>query len=264
MAARLPAAAAWSVPLEVWRVLGHAAWEPMVCRLTAGGRWIRTIGPCRHAVGSVMENVDNLAEPAGRLSQSTTLRGCYVPALVKGSVAWLLCLPVGQTLPLALSYRSTLFSFGEGPTVRIRFPPAESRTKLLDGPIIRPFLASSPCLARPKRSRSQAATQAALWSLHRHGVGRGKHLLPSGVRSARRHRGQAQNRSRYAADRRLQGDHARSGGYAQLSHSSRRIGGGPNRSVFPGPVTAYLMRYPLPLKRRDRVPGRHALGGRCS
>ena len=36
MAARLPAAAAWSVPLEVWRVLGHAAWEPMVCRLTAG------------------------------------------------------------------------------------------------------------------------------------------------------------------------------------------------------------------------------------
>src|SRR6516162_7855013 len=73
-----------------------------------------------------MENVDNLAEPAGRLSQSTTLRGCYVPALVKGSVAWLLCLPVGQTLPLALSYRSTLFSFGEGPTVRIRFPPAES------------------------------------------------------------------------------------------------------------------------------------------
>jgi len=77
-------------------------------------------------VGSVRENVDNLAEPAGRLSQSTTLRGCYVPALVKGSVAWLLCLPVGQTLPLALSYRSTLFSFGEGPTVRIRFPPAES------------------------------------------------------------------------------------------------------------------------------------------
>ena|SRR6516165_8643175 len=42
MAARLPAAAAWSVPLEVWRVLGHAAWEPMVCRLTAGGDWIRT------------------------------------------------------------------------------------------------------------------------------------------------------------------------------------------------------------------------------
>ena len=111
---------------------------PKVCRLPAGGRWIRTIGPCQHAVGSVMENFDNLAEPAGRLSQSTTLRGCYVPALVKGSVAWLLCLPVGQTLPLALSYRSTLFSFGEGPTVRIRFPPAES-----------------PCLAgfRPPTSR---------------------------------------------------------------------------------------------------------------
>ena len=71
-----------------------------------------------------MENVDNLAEPAGRLSQSTTLRGCYVPALVKGSMAWLLSLPVGQALPLASSYRSTLFSFGEGPTVRIRFPPA--------------------------------------------------------------------------------------------------------------------------------------------
>ena len=50
--------------------------------------------------------------------------------------------------------------------------------------------------------------EPALWSLHRHGVGRGKHLLPSGVRSARRHRGQARSRSRYAADRRLQGDHA--------------------------------------------------------
>src|SRR6516165_7858468 len=58
-----------------------------------------------------MENVDNLAEPAGRLSQSTTLRACYVPALVKGSMAWLLCLPVGQALPLASSYRSTLFFF---------------------------------------------------------------------------------------------------------------------------------------------------------
>src|SRR6516162_6152284 len=94
--------------------------------LSAGGRWIRTIGPWRHAVGSVMENVDNLAEPAGRLSQSTTLAACYVTALVKGSMAWLLCLPVGQALPLASSYRSTLFCFGEGPTVRIRFPPAES------------------------------------------------------------------------------------------------------------------------------------------
>jgi thiaminase (transcriptional activator TenA) len=48
------------------------------------------------------------------------------------------------------------------------------------------------------------------------GVGRGKHLFPSGVRSARRHRDQARSRSRYAADHRLQGDHARSGGDAQL------------------------------------------------
>ena len=32
----------------------------------------------------------------------------------------------GHERPLASSYRSTLFSFGEGPTVRIRFPPAES------------------------------------------------------------------------------------------------------------------------------------------
>ena len=137
----------------------------------------------------------------------------------------------GHERPLASSYRSTLFSFGEGPTVRIRFPPAESRTKLLDGPIIRPFLASSPCLARPKRSRSQAATQAALWSLHRHGVGRGKHLLPSGVRSARRHRGQARSRPRYAADRRLQGDPARSGGYAQLC--GRSVLACSNRSSCP-------------------------------
>jgi len=104
--------------------------------LTAGGRWIRTIGPWRHAVGSVMDNVDNLAEPAGRLSQSTTLWGCYVPALVKGSMAWLLSLPVAQALPLASSDRSTLFSFGgsgrrftDGVLAhvrRIRFPPAAS------------------------------------------------------------------------------------------------------------------------------------------
>jgi len=31
-------------------------------------------------------------------------------------MAWLLCLPVGQALSLASSYRSTLFSFGKGPT----------------------------------------------------------------------------------------------------------------------------------------------------
>jgi hypothetical protein len=93
----------------------------------------------------VMENVDNLAEPAGRLSQSTTLRGCYVPALVKGSMAWLLCLPVGQALPLASSYRSTLFFFrrgtngsnpfpssGESPTNRARRVPPEGR-QLSDG-----------------------------------------------------------------------------------------------------------------------------------
>src|SRR5215470_5302056 len=35
------------------------------------------------------------------------------------------------------------------------------------------------------------------------GVGRGKYLFPSGVRSARRHRDQARRRSRYAADHRL-------------------------------------------------------------
>jgi hypothetical protein len=38
----------------------------------------------------------------------------YVPAFVKGSMAWLLCLPVGQALPLASSYRSTLFFFRRG------------------------------------------------------------------------------------------------------------------------------------------------------
>ena len=90
------------------------------------GDGFRTIGPWRHAVGSVMENVDNLAEPAGRLSQSATLRGCYVPALVKGSMAWLVCLPVGQALPWRRATARRFFSFGEGPTVRIRFPPAES------------------------------------------------------------------------------------------------------------------------------------------
>ena len=96
--------------------------------LTGGGRWIRTIGPWRHAVGSVMENVDNLAEPAGSLSQSTTLRGCYVPALVKGSMAWLLCLPVGQALPLASSYRSTLFFFRRGTNGLNPFPSSGEST----------------------------------------------------------------------------------------------------------------------------------------
>jgi hypothetical protein len=85
----------------------------------------RTIGPWRHAVGSVVENVDNLAEPAGRLSQSTTLRGCYVPALAKGSIAWLLCLPVGQALPLASIYRSTLFFFRRGTNGSNPFPSTE-------------------------------------------------------------------------------------------------------------------------------------------
>src|SRR6266478_519100 len=64
--------------------------------------------------------------------------------------------------------------------------------------------------------RRHVRGQAAFWPLHRHGVGRGKYLFPSGVRSAWRHRDQARSRSRYAADHRLQGDHARSGGYAQL------------------------------------------------
>src|SRR5689334_22995464 len=43
-----------------------------------------------------------------------------------------------------------------------------------------------------------------------------EHLFPSGVRSAWRHRDQARSRSRYAADHRVQGDPARSGGCAQL------------------------------------------------
>jgi len=45
-------------------------------------------------------------------------------------MAWLLCLAVGQASSLASSCCSTLFlltrPFGEGPTVRIRFPPAAS------------------------------------------------------------------------------------------------------------------------------------------
>ena len=97
--------------------------------LSAGERRTRTIGPWRHAVGSVMENVDNLVEPAGRLSQSTTLRGCYVPALVKRSMAWLLCLPVGQALPLALSYRSTLFFFRRGTNGSNPFPSASQPSR---------------------------------------------------------------------------------------------------------------------------------------
>jgi len=45
------------------------------------------------------------------------------------------------------------------------------------------------------------------------------------------------------------------------------VGGARPRAT--GPVAGVgdaqtLGRYPLPLKRRDRVPGRHALGGRCS
>ena len=81
--------------------------------LRAGGRWIRTIGPWRQAVGSVMENVDNLAEPAGRLSQSTTLRGCYVPALVKGSMAWLLS-PCRPSLTLGVELPLDAFFFRRG------------------------------------------------------------------------------------------------------------------------------------------------------
>src|SRR3984893_6690199 len=104
----------------------HIAWHRDAAHLWAP---VRTIGPRRHAVGSVMENVDNLAEPAGRLSQSTTLRGCYVPALVKGSMAWLLCLPVGQALPLASSYRSTLFFFRRGTNGSNPFPSASQPSR---------------------------------------------------------------------------------------------------------------------------------------
>jgi hypothetical protein len=42
--------------------------------LRAGGRWIRTIGPWRHAVGSVMENVDNLARLLSLLSAPLRVR----------------------------------------------------------------------------------------------------------------------------------------------------------------------------------------------
>src|SRR6516164_8426141 len=79
--------------------------------------------------------------------------------------------------------------------------------------LYRQFLGSARCGACQRR---HVRGQAALWSLHRHGVGRRKHLFPSGVRSAWRYRDQARSRSRYAADHRLQGDHARSGGYAHL------------------------------------------------
>ena len=70
---------------------------------------------------------------AGRLSGYPTVGRCgdvRFRALVKGSMAWLLCLAVGQASSLASSCCSTLFlltrPFGEGPTVRIRFPPAAS------------------------------------------------------------------------------------------------------------------------------------------
>src|ERR1700730_5076118 len=83
----------------------HIAWHRDAAHLWAP---VRTIGPWRHAVGSVMENVDNLAEPAGRLSQSTTLRGCYVPALVKRSMAWRH--PSGRMGPLSCYTGRRIFS----------------------------------------------------------------------------------------------------------------------------------------------------------
>ena len=52
--------------LRLEQVRGNCRQNRVRTRLFAGGRWIRTIGPWRHAVGSVMEIVDNLAEPAGR------------------------------------------------------------------------------------------------------------------------------------------------------------------------------------------------------
>ena len=121
--------------------------------LRAGGRWIRTIGPWRQAVGSVMENVDNLAEPAGRLSQSATLRGCYVPALVKGSMAWLVCLPVGQALLLASSYRSTLFFFRRGTNGSNPFPSSRESGEIV----------GSTTLAR--RRRCFTAPRLLIWEL---------------------------------------------------------------------------------------------------
>src|SRR5205807_4823852 len=39
------------VPIETRRQSPPAAKEPMVRRLSAGGRWIRTIGPCREGAG---------------------------------------------------------------------------------------------------------------------------------------------------------------------------------------------------------------------
>ena len=102
----------------------------MVRRLFPGGRWIRTIGPWRHAVGPVMENVDNLAEPAGRLSQSTTLRGCYVPGSRKREhgLASFVSLWAKPSWRRATARR--FFSFGAGPMVRIRLPPPVSQAKL--------------------------------------------------------------------------------------------------------------------------------------
>ena len=78
-------------------------------RTFAGGKWIRTIGPWRQAVGPVMENGESFAG-ACRAGHPTVRRcgdvGLHVS---KMELAWLLCLPVGQASSLASSYRSTLF-----------------------------------------------------------------------------------------------------------------------------------------------------------
>jgi hypothetical protein len=91
--------------------------------------------------------VDILQILAGRPSGYPTVGHCgdvRFRALVKGSMAWLLCLPVGQASSLASSCCSTLFLltrpkaglFGEGPTVRIRFPPAESLVRTRQHPSV--------------------------------------------------------------------------------------------------------------------------------
>ena len=116
--------------LRLEQVRGNRRQNRVRTRLFAGGRWIRTIGPWRHAVGPVMENVDNLAEPAGRLSQSTTLRGCYVPGSRKREhgLASFVSLWAKPSWRRATARR--FFSFGAGPMVRIRLPPPVSQAKL--------------------------------------------------------------------------------------------------------------------------------------
>jgi hypothetical protein len=71
-------------------------------------------------------------------------------------------------------------------------PDAVMARYLTGPPLSRQFSGSARCGACQRR---HVRGQAALWSLHRHGVGREKHLFPSGVRSARRHRAKRRRRA---------------------------------------------------------------------